>query len=231
MHSPAADLVRVEGLVKHFRGIAAIDGLSLTLGTGESLGLTGGNGSGKTTFIDIVTGFTKPERGRIWLGGQDVTGWPPHRIVRAGIARTFQPPRIAPRLTVEQTLEAAALHRRLPRQRRSREVDRVLGLLGLGGLRKREAWELSAAQIGRLEIARALATEPRALLLDEPFASLGADDAAAVLSALRHLRSQRLAMLLVAHSGALLKGLCDRVAVMEGGRVSRVPRPGDLRHA
>jgi branched-chain amino acid transport system ATP-binding protein len=232
MRSPVGEgLLRIEGLVRHFQGVAAIAGLTLILQQGETLGLAGGNGSGKTALIDIITGFARPERGRVWLGALDVTGWPVHRIVRAGIARTFQTPRIARRLTVEQHLQAAVLHRRLARQGELKEMTRTLELMNLGGVRRRETWALSAAQVRRLEIGRALITGTRMLLLDEPFASLGPDDLSAVVSALRRLRAERLTMLVAARGEALLQALCDRVAIMEAGRVSRIPRAADSRHA
>jgi len=224
-------MLRIEGLVRHFQGIAAIAGVTLVVHGGESLGLAGGNASGKTTLIDIITGFLTPDRGRVWLEAQDVTGWPSHRVVQAGIARTFQTPRVAPRLTVEQHLEAALRHRRLPRRSELREIDRSLELMELEGVRRREAWALPPPQIRRLEIARALTTGPRLLLLDEPFASLGLDELPAIVSVLRRLRAERLTMLVAARLDAPLRALCDRVAVMEAGRVSLNPRSTDQRHA
>jgi ABC-type branched-subunit amino acid transport system ATPase component len=232
MRSPAEEgLLRVEGLVRHFHGVAAIAGLTLILHRGESLGLAGGNGSGKTALIDIITGFARPERGRVWLGSQDVTGWPAHRIVHAGIGRTFQTPRVAPQLTVEQHLQAALLHRRLARQRELRETARAVELMDLGGVRRRETWALSAAQVRRLEIARALITGTRLLLLDEPFAALGPDDLPAMISALRRLHTEGLTMLVAARGDGLLQALCDRIAVIEAGSVSRIPRAAGSRHA
>ena len=214
--------------MRHFHGVAAIAGLTLILHRGESLGLAGGNGSGKTALIDIITGFARPERGRVWLGSQDVTGWPAHRIVHAGIGRTFQTPRVAPQLTVEQHLQAALLHRRLARQRELRETARAVELMDLGGVRRRETWALSAAQVRRLEIARALITGTRLLLLDEPFAALGPDDLPAMISSLRAATS---IVSPSVRSDGLLQALCDRIAVMEAGSVSRSPRAGGSRHA
>jgi branched-chain amino acid transport system ATP-binding protein len=232
MHRSAEEgLLRVERLVKHFHGIAAIAGLTLTLHHSESLGLAGGNGSGKTTLIDIITGFARPERGRVWLGAQDVTGWPAHRMVRAGIGRTFQTPRIAPRLTVEQHLQAAVLHRSLARPSELREAARTLELMNLGGVRRHETRALSAAQLRRLEIARALVAGTRVLLLDEPFAALGPDDLPSMISALRRLRAEGLTMLVAARSDRLLRALCDRIAVMEAGTVSRIPQTTGWPHA
>ena len=224
-------LLRIEGLVRHFQGIAAIAGLTLILDDGESLGLAGGNASGKTTLIDIITGFLMPERGRVWLGAQNVTGWSSHRIVQAGIARTFQTPMVAPRVTVEQHLQAALRHRRLARRIELREIDRSLELMELESVRRREAWTLSPPQMRRLEIARALITGPRVLLLDEPFASLGLDELPAIVSVLRRLRAERLTMLVATRVDALLRALCDRVAIMEAGRVSLNPRAAGRRRA
>ncbi len=213
--------LHVESVVKRFGGVSALDGLTLSLAPGESLGIAGPNGSGKTTLVDIISGFIRPDAGGTWLAGREITRWPAHRIVRAGIARTFQHPSPADRLTVEQQLEVATLHRRLGAQGRRRAVNEALEMLGLGGLRTRETCTLSAGQIRRADLGRALATGGHMLLLDEPVAAPGAEGAAEILSTLRRLRKEGLTMLIVAHSAALLQTLCDRVASIENGRVPR----------
>ena len=231
---PAASesgLLRVEDVVKRFGGVTALDGLTLSLGAGESLGVMGPNGCGKTTLLDVISGFVRPDLGHVWLGGRDITRWPPHRVVRAGIARTFQPPRLPVQMTVEETLEAATLHRRLWRSGRRRTLNQILQITGLTDLRKRDVSTLSPGEIRRVQVGHALATGGRLLLLDEPFASVSAGDAPELLSLLRRLRSDGLSMLLVAHSAALFQALCDRVAVIAAGRVVRVGTPAEVLHA
>jgi ABC-type branched-subunit amino acid transport system ATPase component len=213
-----ARLLSVEGLVKRFGGMVALDGLTLELEAGESVGISGANGCGKTTLVDVVTGFVRPDLGRVWLAGQEITGWPPHRIVGAGIARTFQSPRVGFPFTVEQNLRVATLHRRLGGSRRRQEVDQTLAMVNLANVRDRVTRSLSLGEIRRVELGRALAAGGRVLLLDEPLASLSPGDAAEVLSVLRRLRKEGRTMLIVAHDTLLFQALCDRVAVIKGGR-------------
>ena len=224
-------LLNVENLERRFGGATALNGLTLSLSDGESVGVTGPNGCGKTTLVDVVSGFVRPDRGRVWLEGREITSWPPHQIVRAGMARTFQLPRCAFRMTVEQNLEAGTLHRHLGRRGRAQTVTRVLDLVGLESLRRREACTLSPGGIRCIEVGRAVASGARVLLLDEPFAGLGPSDAPPVLSALRRLRTDGMSMLIVAHGYTLFQALCDRIAVLEAGHVIQMGRPADLLHA
>lgn len=212
--------LHVEGVVKRFGGATVLDGLTLSLAPGESIGIAGPNGSGKTTLVDIISGFIRPDAGGAWLAGREITRWPPHRIVRAGMARTFQQAKLAGRLTVEQQLEVATLHRRLGAQARRRAVNDVLEMLGLGDLRARETRTLSGGEIRRADLGRVLATGAHVLLLDEPVTSPSAEGAAETLSVLRRLRKEGRTMLIVAHSAAFLQTLCDRVASIEHGRVA-----------
>ena len=224
-------LLRVEDLAKHFDGAAALDGLTLSLAEGESLGITGPPGCGKTTLVDTISGFVRPDRGRVRLADRDITAWPPHRIVRAGVARTFQLPRLAVRLTVEQNLEAATLHRRLGARERARTLSRILEVIGLDDLRRREPRTLPLGEIRRVEGGRALATGARVLLLDEPCAALSPGDIPEVLSVLRRLRGEGMSMIIVAHSYTVFQALCDRVVQLEAGRIVGGGRPSELYHA
>lgn len=227
----APPLIHVDDVSKRFDGAHVLRDLTLTLAAGESLGLTGANGCGKSTLVNVITGFLRPEGGRVWLEGRNVTGWPPHRIVRAGIARTFQVPRLSSWMTVDENIQAAALHRHLPRRTREDLIGRIVEIAGLQALRARDVRTLSPGQMRRVELARALATGPRVLLLDEPFASLGPADIPEVVSALRRLRAEDMPMLIAAHSRALFQALCDRVALLQDGRIARTVRPGDLFNA
>ena len=221
-------LLAVEGVAKRFDGVSVLEDITLTLAPGESLGLAGPNGCGKTTLLNIISGFLRPDRGRVLLENRDLTGWRPHRVVRAGVARTFQLPRLAFRMTVEENVGAATLHLRLNRRAIRETVDRVMTSVGLGELAAREVRSLSQGQIRRVELARALATDPRLLLLDEPFASLSPGDVPEILSALRQLRARGLPMVVVAHSRALFEAVCARVALIQSGRIVRTCAPGEL---
>lgn len=216
--SAAPPLLRAENVVKRFGGATVLDGFSLSLAVGESVGLTGPNGCGKTTVLDIISGFLRSERGRVWLWNREISRWPTHRVVRAGVARTFQVPHLSFDLTVEENLRAATLHRRVRGPEAQGAVNRILELVGLQDLRTQEVRTLSLGQIRRVEMARALATRPRLMLLDEPFASLSPGDAPEVLSVLRRLRRDRMSMLIVAHSPGLFQAVCDRVVTIEDGR-------------
>ena len=228
---PPAPLLAVEGVAKHFSGVRALQDITFALAPGESLGVAGPNGCGKTTLLNVISGFLRPDRGRVRLAGRDLTGWEPHRVVRAGVARTFQVPRLAFRMTVEENVRAATLYRRLPSRIRRETVERALTSVGLEGFRTGHVGALSQGQIRLVELARALATDPRLLLLDEPFAALSPGDVPEVLSALRRLHADRLSMVVVAHSRAFFEALCTRVAVLRDGRVVEVSAPGDMPRA
>ncbi len=130
----APALLSIENVGKRFNGLSVLEGLSLTLASGESLGLAGRTGCGKTTLLHIVSGFLRPEEGRVWFRGRDLTGWPPYRIVRTGIARTFHHVTFFAPLTVAETLRAAALHRRLRGRAREDAVTFALETVDLGTL-------------------------------------------------------------------------------------------------
>ncbi|EQD67962.1 high affinity branched-chain amino acid ABC transporter, ATP-binding protein, partial [mine drainage metagenome] len=204
----------ISDLAKSFGGFVALDGVSLELGEGEVVGLVGPNGSGKTTLINVVSGLYAPSRGTVVLGGRPLHGGPPHRVVRSGMNRTFQIPKPLGTLTVSENLRVAAGwgagHRAL-------EGD-PLKLVGLGGLERRFANSLNASQQKRLDLARALATSPRVLLVDELGAGLSPaelDDAAGVL---RRLASAGIALLVVEHLMGFLAKVTSRVMVLNAGR-------------
>ncbi len=224
----APPLLSIENVSKRFNGLSVLEGLSLTLASGESLGLAGRTGCGKTTLLHVVSGFLRPDDGRVRFRGWDLTGWPPSRIVRTGIARTFQHVTFSASLTVAETLRGAALHRRLRGRAREDAVTFALETGGLGTLRARDVGTLSPGELRRLDVARALATGPHLLLVDEPCASLGPEDLPEVLSTLRRVRAGGMSMVIAAHSRALFEVLCDRVAVIQDGRVDRIGSPGNV---
>lgn len=227
----APPLLRVEDVTKHFGGARVLWGVTLVLAHGECLGLAGPNGCGKTTLLDVISGFLPPDAGRIWFQDEDLTCRPPHRVVRAGIARTFQVPRLAFHMTVIENIRAATLHRRLRRDVEGEVLGRVLETAGLASLRARAVHTLSPGQVRRVELARALATNPRALLLDEPLASLGPGDIPEVVSVLRRLRASEIPMLVAGSGRALFRALCDRIALLHDGRIARTVGSGGLSDA
>jgi ABC-type branched-subunit amino acid transport system ATPase component len=206
----------------------AIHGVSLAIDGGESLGLCGANGSGKAAVLDLISGFVQAREGIVRLDGRAITGWAPHRIARAGIARTFRIPRVSARLTVGETIAASLLYRRSPPRAARYIADRVLDIVGLSPLRGHETWMLTPGQIRRVELGRALAMHPRVMLIDDPLASLGAEEIPETLTVLRRLRADGRSMLVVTQSRALLDMVCDRVALIHHGRIARTVTPADL---
>lgn len=204
----------ISDLAKSFGGFVALDGVSLELQAGEVVGLVGPNGSGKTTLINVVSGLYAPSRGTVVLGGRPLHRGPPHRVVRSGMNRTFQIPKPLGTLTVSENLRVAA---GCGTGRRALEGD-PLELVGLGGLERRFANSLNASQQKRLDLARALVTSPRVLLVDELGAGLSPaelDDAAGVL---RRLASAGIALLVVEHLMGFLAKVTGRVMVLNAGR-------------
>jgi branched-chain amino acid transport system ATP-binding protein len=228
VRSAAGPLLTVDDIAKTVGGVRVLGGLSLTLDAGDALGIAGRGGQGQAVLLDIISGFLRPDAGRVRLGGRDLTGWAPHRIVRAGVARTFYPPRPAFGMTVREVVVAATLSRHLRPREAGDAADRSLEIAGLRVFGRRDVRTLSEAQIRCLEVARALATSPRVVLLDEPVAGLGPDEEPEVLSTLRRLRAEGVTMVVSARHRALLQAVCTRVALIEDGRIGRSGDPGVL---
>jgi branched-chain amino acid transport system ATP-binding protein len=222
--------LRAEGIRVHFEGVRAVDGVDLTLRQGEIMGLIGPNGAGKTTFMNAVSAFVPLTTGRVSIGGADVTGWDPSRLVRHGLARTFQDVATFPALTVFENIElgalGAGLGRRDARQRAWEILDRI-------GLRHRARLQASALPHGderRLGIARAVALSPRFLLLDEPAAGLDDRESATLAEAIVRIRDDfGCGILLVEHDMHVIFTVCERIQVFDFGRSIAVGSPGEIR--
>jgi branched-chain amino acid transport system ATP-binding protein len=214
-----APLVHATGITKRFGGIVALNGVDFILRPGEIVGLIGPNGSGKTTLFNVLTGFVRPDAGRVLVAGRDVTARAPEDVCRAGVARTFQTSRPFRRMTVLDNVLVACLHGADARPRRARaDAAELLGVLGLAPLAGVSAVSLTVAQRRRLEMARALATRPRALLLDEVAAGLNArelDDTAALIDRLR--RERALGICVVEHVMRMVMPISDRLVVLDYG--------------
>lgn len=214
-NAKAEPALRVEGLVKRFGGFRALDGISFAVAPGEALGLVGPNGSGKTTAINVVSGLYRPDAGRIAFRGQAIGGLAPHRIARLGVARTFQSPHPFISLTVRENVEIAASYGR--RSQAPLDAAALLASVQLDGLGGRPAGELNSAQQKALDLARALATGPAVLLLDELAAGLNPAELVSMAGRLRQLARDGIALVVVEHLMGFLEQVADRVIVMNAG--------------
>jgi branched-chain amino acid transport system permease protein len=223
-----AELV-VAGLAKSFDGLHVLRGVDVTVRSGEILGVIGPNGSGKTTLVNAITGVVRPEAGTVTLAGRDLAGRPPTAVTRAGIARTFQNIRLFSTLTVRQNVQAAvAAHGggTLSPQ----DADALLAVVALDDLAERESRSLPYGAQRRLEIARALATDPRLLLLDEPAAGLNDVESERLLRMLRTITAERgVGVLIIDHDLGLMMRLCHRIVVLDQGAVIADGSPEEIR--
>ncbi len=212
-------ILEVVDVHRSFGGNRVLRGVSFSVSEGEVLGVVGPNGSGKTTLINIISGVLRQDRGRVIFEGRDVSALPPHRRARLGIGRTFQITRLFRELTVvENVLVALRYGSPLPARRHT--AEEIVDMVGLSHLREERASALSLAQRKRLELARALALQPRLLLLDEIFAGLNPVSIREIVSLLRELNAQRrITMLLVEHVLKALFQLTRRVVVLSEGRL------------
>jgi branched-chain amino acid transport system ATP-binding protein len=215
MTAPA--LLEARGLVKHFGGVQAVAGLDLTMADGEVLGLIGPNGAGKTTVFNLLSGFLAPNSGSIHFRGRSVRGLAPHAICRLGLARTFQIVRPFARLSVLDNVMVGALARH-PEAPRARERARgVIDRLGLGPKAAQRAGALTLPERKRLELARALATEPTLLLLDEVMAGLNATEIAALVALIGEIHRGGVSILLIEHNMRAVMALSHRIVVLNFG--------------
>jgi branched-chain amino acid transport system ATP-binding protein len=214
-------LLEGRGLTKRFGGLVAVRQVDVDIAEREIVGLIGPNGSGKTTLFNVIAGYYKPDAGSLLFRGHAISGLPPDRICRAGIARTFQLSRPLLDMSILDNVVVAVLYgasgiRSVSAARV--EAERVLQRVGLGDDIRTPTEQLTLVQRKRLEIARALATRPALLLLDETMSGLNGDETTAAVSLLRRLRDEDgLALLIVEHVMDVIMGLCDRVMVLTSG--------------
>jgi len=215
---------------RSFTGVQALDGVTLALHRHEVVGLIGPNGAGKSTLVNVLTGFDAPTSGSVELGDRDVTGWSPHRRGRAGIARTFQHSRSFRGLSVRENVEIAALGVGVRPGAARRRADELLGLLGLAAYEDVAAGSLAHGDERRLGVARALATEPSFVLLDEPAAGLPEAEVPEFAAVVRAVRDEHEAgVLLIDHNMALVMEVCDRIHVLDQGRTLAEGSPAEIR--
>lgn len=213
-------ILHVGNLVKRFGAFRALDGISFDLRPGEVLGLVGPNGSGKTTCINVVSGLYAADEGRVMFEGRDLAAVPPHRRAQAGINRTFQSPHPFGSLTVRENVAVAAAYGGAGRGAAGRapDLDALLASVDLDTAANRTAHDLNSAQQKALDLARALATAPRLLLVDELAAGLNPAELGRMASRLRALADGGMALLVVEHLMDFIDRVTDRVVVMNAGR-------------
>jgi branched-chain amino acid transport system ATP-binding protein len=220
----------LQGVTKDFTGLRALDGVSLRLASGEILGLIGPNGSGKTTLINVVTGLLPVTSGSIRVDGTEIAGRPAYRVARHGIARTFQTIRLFRELTVVENVQVAAVSMGMGRAAARRRAEEVLAEMFLSGWGAKQAGALPYGLERRVEVARALAMEPRYLLLDEPAAGLNEDESDELLEILAPIPGRKkLGMLIVEHDMRLIMRLCHRLHVLSYGRTIGEGTPEQVR--
>jgi branched-chain amino acid transport system ATP-binding protein len=214
-----APVLRTEGVGKTFGGFVALQDVSIECRPGEILGIIGPNGAGKTTLFNLIAGAFRPTAGRVLFEDADITRLPPHRRVRRGIGRTFQLIRPFGRLTIRENVMTAALgsgaRMRVARER----ADVLVTRLGLGAIADKSAADINAVEGKRLEVARALATEPRLILLDEIFSGLNAAEVDELISLVRELRTDGLCVLVIEHNVRAIRAVADRVVAFDAGRL------------
>ncbi|MDR0600447.1 MAG: ABC transporter ATP-binding protein [Treponema sp.] len=238
-------MLETKKVFMRFGGLAAVSDLNITVGDNEIVGLIGPNGAGKTTAFNLITGVYTPSEGRVLFNGRDITGRPPHLITGAGIARTFQNIRLFHEMTVlENIMVAATLRKRptifeatlhLPGYRRGQAEARnaAMGLLELVGLAENagdNAVSLPYGKQRRLEIVRALATEPRLLLLDEPAAGMNPRESQELMDFILAIRERyKIAVLLIEHHMQVAMGICERLYVLDYGVTIARGSPQEIR--
>ncbi|MBE3590810.1 MAG: ATP-binding cassette domain-containing protein [Firmicutes bacterium] len=242
--APGAPVLCVEGLTRSFGGLRAVDDVTFEVRRGEILSIIGPNGAGKTTVFNCITGVVRPDRGRVELDGRSLVGLPPHEVVRAGLARTFQGVRLFKGMTVVEnvmvglycrqraSVAASLLH--TPAERREEraaleEALRWLRFVGLEDKADRMASELAYGDQRRLEIARALASRPTVLLLDEPAAGMNPTEKVELLRLVRRIRDAGVTVVLIEHDMTLVMGVSDRVVVLDRGRKIADGAPDEVR--
>ncbi len=238
-------LLTLNNVGKHFGGLQALQGVTFGVQEGQIYGIIGPNGAGKTTLFNLITGVFAPSEGQIQLAGEALNQMPSHRIVEAGIARTFQNIRLFGNMSVLDNI-LVGQHRRLQsglwsallqtkkqraeEEKAKEEARDILAFVGLAGTEERRADTLAYGQQRRLEIARALATDPKLLLLDEPAAGMNDSETAALRDLIRRIGNEGVTVLLIEHDMNLVMSVCDRLVVLNFGKQIAEGTPAEIRN-
>ncbi len=233
-------MLSVKQLSKSFGGLKAVDEVDIEVEAGTLFGIIGPNGSGKTTLFNLLTGYLQPTAGRVWFEDREITNLVPEAVVRAGIARTFQVVRFHKDSTVRETVWAAqslnlptrAMFRSInagAEHELREEVDGILEKTWLAPHAERLARELPFGLVRQLEIARALATRPRLLLMDEPASGMNPSETAQLAKDIRRLNDAGTTIIIIEHDIEMVMGLCDRIAVLSFGRKIAEGTPSEIK--
>ena len=212
-------MLEIRGLSKSFGGLKAVDQASLDVRQGEIVGLIGPNGAGKTTLFAAIAGFYKPDAGRIAFDGKDITAIAPHRICAMGMVRTFQITQPFAKISVRENIMVGAYLHTAERASAERQAEAVAGMVGMTGQLDQMGADLTVAGRKRLELARALATGPRLLLLDEVMAGLNPTEITEIVQVIRDIRDSGITILLIEHVMQAVTSLAERVYVLNQGRM------------
>lgn len=239
-------LLQVKGLSHYFGGLKAVSDFNLDMEPGELVGIIGPNGAGKTTVFNLITGVYRPTEGQIWFNGHNLVGLQPHQIINKGIARTFQTIRLFKDLSVLDNVRIARysqvqynpwssfLHTRWfgEEERKIREEAlRLLGIFNLGSYAQALAKNLPYGEQRRLEIARALATKPRLLLLDEPAAGMNPGEIKRLMELIQWIRREfELTIILIEHQMRVVMGICERIQVLDFGETIAEGKPKEIQN-
>ncbi len=221
-------MLSVTSVTKRFGGLVAVDAASLEVAQGSITGLIGPNGAGKTTLFTLITGFEKPSSGSIVFAGTDVTALPAHRRAERGIARTFQIVQPFAGLSVVENIAVGAYLRHPRRADAQAKARAVADLVGLGGMLDQPASALTVAGRKRLELARALATEPQLLLLDEVLAGLNPSEIRDMVPVIHQIRDRGVTILMVEHVMQAVMSLCEHIHVLAQGRMIAQGGPAEI---
>jgi lipopolysaccharide export system ATP-binding protein len=222
------DALGCEGVVKSYKGRRVLDSVTLHVAPGEAVGLLGPNGAGKTTSFYILTGLIAPDAGRVVLDGRDVTTLPMHRRARLGVGYLPQEASIFRGLSVEDNLAAVLELHEPARPARLRKLERLLEEFGLAHLRRSSAMALSGGERRRVEIARALAAEPRYMLLDEPLAGIDPINVGEIRALVAHLKERAIGVLITDHNVRDTLAIIDRAYILHEGRLLREGTPSEI---
>jgi len=226
--TPTDEVLRSESLRKDFRGIVAVDGVSVGVSRGELLGIIGPNGAGKTTLFNLIAGAFHPSSGKVFFQGSDITRFPPHKRLRIGIARTFQLIHPFASLTLFENIMVSATGSGLSTREARAQTSETVERMGMTALAGRSAGSINAVEGKRLEIARAIVTRPTVLLLDEVFSGLNSDEVAELAELVEELRQSGVAIMLIEHNVGAIRRSAQRMIAMAEGRVISQGSPEDV---
>jgi len=221
-------MLQVSNLTVQFGSLLANHDVSLEIYPGEIVGLIGPNGAGKTTCFNAITGLEKPTSGKIVLKGVEITGWLPHKICKLGMSRTFQVTRAFAHMTVTEAIQVGAYNRHKESTVRA-YVESVMDFTELYEFRNKKCGDLGLATLRRIELARAMATEPSMLLLDEAGAGLNSTELAGLMDILRRLNQEKkVTLCIVEHVMQMVMGICQRIFVLESGELIATGVPAEI---